>query len=218
MTDQNKELISAYIDDDLSAEEVADMCALWDGDPELAATFTRYATVGQLMRGAKARQLSQSATLLQGVQAGIEAPSSEAHSAAELPVNVVGTHDAACTNVVQFGPRTEDRAGARKNPRFGTPRVRKFVASLAIAASVAALAVGSLRFLNGQDLEPVATPSIAAVIAAPAVAQELRWNVQQVAVEQRLNAYLVQHTEVLRHGMRGMLPYARIVGYRPSQQ
>jgi len=45
----------------------------------------------------------------------------------------------------------------------------------------------------------------------------LQWDAQP-EVEARLNGYLVSHSEYLGNGMRGMLPYARIVGYDSSDR
>jgi hypothetical protein len=41
----------------------------------------------------------------------------------------------------------------------------------------------------------------------------MTWNDARPAVEARLNAYLLNHNEYLAGGVRGMLPYARVVGY-----
>ena len=41
----------------------------------------------------------------------------------------------------------------------------------------------------------------------------MTWNDSRPAVEARLNSYLLEHNEYLADGVRGMLPYARVVGY-----
>lgn len=41
----------------------------------------------------------------------------------------------------------------------------------------------------------------------------MTWNDARPAVEARLNSYLLDHNEYLADGVRGMLPYARVVGY-----
>lgn len=41
----------------------------------------------------------------------------------------------------------------------------------------------------------------------------MTWNDARPAVEARLNDYLLDHNEYLADGVRGMLPYARVVGY-----
>lgn len=47
-------------------------------------------------------------------------------------------------------------------------------------------------------------------------ATRLSWGKAQPQVEQRLNGYLLTHNEYLATGVRGMLPYARVVGYEPQ--
>ena len=70
----------------------------------------------------------------------------------------------------------------------------------------------------------VPVPSVSAVVAlntgpsaAPAdsgrVLTRMTWNDSRPAVEARLNSYLLDHSEYLADGVRGMLPYARVVGY-----
>jgi sigma-E factor negative regulatory protein RseA len=44
----------------------------------------------------------------------------------------------------------------------------------------------------------------------------LTWNDPRPQVERRLNGYLLNHNEYLATGVRGMLPYARVVGYEPN--
>ena len=50
-------------------------------------------------------------------------------------------------------------------------------------------------------------------VADPAALTRLTWNDARPGVEKRLNGYLLNHHEYLAGGVRGMLPYARIVGY-----
>lgn len=80
------------------------------------------------------------------------------------------------------------------------------VAGVAIAASVAVVAVLAVQSLSPEHTD-TRGPAQSAEVAG------LRWNTQQPAVEERLNTYLVNHSEYQGNGMHGMLPYARIVGY-----
>lgn len=92
----------------------------------------------------------------------------------------------------------------------------KYIAGIGIAASVATVAV--LVALPGSPIINGNTQVVASTESAAPVAQEwvrvtgTRWDVQQPAVESRLNSYLVNHNE-FSNGMQGVLPYARIVGY-----
>ena len=117
----------------------------------------------------------------------------------------------------------------------------KPVAGIALAASVAAVAVLAVR--DGgpvpRGAEPLTPPPVASVerlpetrlgsaalpAAHPAGAEapaggyrRLQWTTSQPAVANRLNGYLVNHSAYQDGAMKGMHPYARIVGYDSSRQ
>lgn len=88
------------------------------------------------------------------------------------------------------------------------------VAGLALAASVAVVAVLSLQSVRQQD--PAAPPAVA---TAPGVDEYIRTGNTPAPVVARRNStrgldvYLVNHNEyAVNRGMQGMLPYVRIVG------
>jgi sigma-E factor negative regulatory protein RseA len=92
--------------------------------------------------------------------------------------------------------------------RFGA--LLRPLAGLAVAASVAVVAVVSLQTVRHED--PAATPSVA---TAPTVDSYIRAeNAPAPVVPARgLDVYLVNHNEfAVNRGMQGMLPYVRIVG------
>ncbi len=109
--------------------------------------------------------------------------------------------DRLATQVVAFEPRPS----VAKDGRL--PWVRPLV-GLALAASVAAIAIVSVRPIDPES----GAPRIEAVAQAKS---PLRWDVSQPTVEARLNRYLVNHSEYMNRGVYGMHPYARIVGYQP---
>jgi sigma-E factor negative regulatory protein RseA len=89
--------------------------------------------------------------------------------------------------------------------------VAKPVAGLAIAASVAVVAVLSLQSVRHES--PSSTPAMA---SAPVVQDYLRAEIKTPTAAsphapQNLNAYLVNHNEYAVN--RGMLPYVRLVGH-----
>lgn len=94
-------------------------------------------------------------------------------------------------------------------------RIAKVLGSLAIAASVAAIAVLSLK-----PADPLTTPD-ARIANLRSVqdgeyirAGETRWDVKQPALESTLNMYLVEHSEYTpTSGLRGMMSYGRVVSY-----
>ncbi|MBT8117312.1 MAG: sigma-E factor negative regulatory protein [Gammaproteobacteria bacterium] len=98
-------------------------------------------------------------------------------------------------------------------------RLLKPVAGLAVAASVAFVAVLSL-----QSTRDTATQPVPAVASAPAATDYIRAEGQSVAAApavRDLDAYLVNHNEfVINRGMQGMLPYVRFVGQgtQPAEQ
>lgn len=52
----------------------------------------------------------------------------------------------------------------------------------------------------------------------PAALKRLQWNTSEPAVANRLNGYLVSHSEHQGGPIRGLHPYARIVGYDTAEQ
>lgn len=91
----------------------------------------------------------------------------------------------------------------------------RFAGQVALAASVAAVAIlGARLWLGGAD-EPV-SPT-ARNDAAPVEylrAGATRWDTTEREVESALNVYLVEHNEFApAAGVSGMLPYGRVVGY-----
>ena len=100
---------------------------------------------------------------------------------------------------------------------FRRQTVIRYAGTLAIAASVAAIAVASVQWFNRPVSTP--TPSLAAVQPAPDSfirAGTTRWDTKQKepGAESALNAFLVEHNEFApTSGIGGMMPYVRVVGY-----
>jgi len=93
----------------------------------------------------------------------------------------------------------------------------KQAASLAVAASIGALAV--VGVMNQPQNQLVANHQVAIVDmdARPklAVKTSERWTVEEQEVEERLNSYLVDHNEYA--GASGVFSYARVVSYDMGQ-
>lgn len=100
-------------------------------------------------------------------------------------------------------------------------RLFRPVAGLAVAASVAVVAVLSLQSV--RETTPQSAPAVA---SAPAPADYIRAEGSPPAAlpatpARDLDAYLVNHNEfVINRGMQGMLPYVRFVGQgtQPAEQ
>jgi sigma-E factor negative regulatory protein RseA len=91
-----------------------------------------------------------------------------------------------------------------------SPRVLKFTAGLAIAASVATVAI-----LNLPPLVAPSAVSVARNASSPATGKSTVADARQTPLDQQnaLNAYLVQHGEFTpAAGMNGMLSYVRVIG------
>lgn len=99
-------------------------------------------------------------------------------------------------------------------PRRPRAAVLKPAAGFALAASVAVVAVLGFRAVvgpSGGGNEPLAV-----VGDTPEQSQlaNLRSDEGRSGAEERLNSYLVNHSE---HTARGMLPYARVVAYNAGR-
>jgi sigma-E factor negative regulatory protein RseA len=106
-------------------------------------------------------------------------------------------------------------SGGSSGPRLGA--LVKPVAGLAIAASVAVVAVISIQSTR-QDVPPV--PALATVPADKDYVRVQQASVPgvQSRVGKKLDIYMVNHNEyAVSRGMQGMLPYVRIVGNEVSR-
>lgn len=94
-------------------------------------------------------------------------------------------------------------------------RTARMVGTLAMAASVAAIAIAGVQWFH----RPAASPTAELVAAQPAPenfirAGTTRWDVKEPETESTLNVFLVEHNEFASSsGIGGMMPYVRVVGY-----
>jgi len=98
---------------------------------------------------------------------------------------------------------------------FSPQRLFKPIAGLAIAASVAALAVLGVRSLHPEAGNGPGVQIAAAVVVPQATrVSGTHWDRAQPEVAARLNTYLLNHNgHAETAGMQAVLPYVRIVGY-----
>ena len=90
-----------------------------------------------------------------------------------------------------------------------SPKIMKQAAGLAIAATVAAVAI-----LVVGDFSPTQTPQTT-IAVGPITTKPIRMTSE---VQHKLNGYLVSHTEYSASSrMKGMLPYTRIASFAPGQ-
>ena len=98
---------------------------------------------------------------------------------------------------------------------FKRRRLVHFMGTFAIAASVAAIAIVGVQWLQ----QPVTAPMPVIAANVPAQAKVVRsgvtrWDTNEPEAENALNAYLVEHDEFASTaGIGGMMPYIRVVSY-----
>ena len=86
-------------------------------------------------------------------------------------------------------------------------RILKPLTGLALAASVATIAILVVRNLDSDE-----GPTAPVAVSEASTNTGNGWN-ESPEVAARLNGYALNHTEYVGYGMHGMLPYARIRGY-----
>ena len=93
-------------------------------------------------------------------------------------------------------------------------QLTRLAGTLALAASVAAIAILGVQRVNAPPAQPVTLAASSPVIAEPVIrVGTTRWDTKEPAAEDALNAYLVEHNE-FASSIGGMMPsYVRVVGY-----
>ena len=100
----------------------------------------------------------------------------------------------------------------------------KPVVGLAVAASVALVAVLTVTSVNENPANNVPALATADLAPGPAVTQvsdisdDPRWDRLDPSIDKRLSGYLVNHNEyAASRGVQGVMPYVRIVGHDTSE-
>ncbi len=110
-------------------------------------------------------------------------------------------------------------AQAAKSAGPTAARLWKPLTGLAVAASVATLALLSLQRFDAHPDEAVSVVAAGDTVEVPAAAPVLRvsdgdWDRIEPRVAKRLDDYLVNHNEfAASRGVQGVMPYVRIVGF-----
>ena len=184
MSDLIKEQLSALLDGELPEAEQRLLLERLAREPELRAQWSRY----QLIRSALHQHLPE-----------------------HIDLNFAERVQAA----LQDDPTQQSSPGR-------LTRAFKPLAGLAVAASVAVVAIMAVQQTRtappGQvPVQVAATPNDPGVMPGPEAYTRVagtRWDAQQRQVRERLNEYLVNHSEYAASGgIPGMQPYVRIVGY-----
>ena len=115
-------------------------------------------------------------------------------------------------NVIELNPPPKTQAD---NSAMTTARPRAFRRSLlsgVLAASIALIAVVVARFVN--DTPPTFTSASNVALADKSSVEPLRLTERAPSGAVQLQRYLVNHAEFSRATSQGVMPYARVVGYR----
>ena len=195
----SNEQISAFVDGELRGPARARVVDALYGSSELRRAWSRFHLIGDAVR--KIGPVPGAGSIAGNVNAALSAepvvpfkPRQRRPRLAPLPGLAFAAAIAAVAILVIRGL---DDGGARPPPAAGASRQEVAAAGASRAAPAASRAV-----------------SAAAPSAGSEAARRGRSDVAPDA-EARLNVYLVNHNESAGNGVRGLLPYVRIVGYQP---
>ena len=192
----DKEKISAYLDDGLSLEELEAMTSI-EGESEFGVA-SRYQMMGEALRGrlSDAAMIDVSAQVREAVQK--EGPEERPEERLEQPVR--------------------QAAKQPRQPLFDFSAWFRPLGGLAVAASVAlvmVVAVTQVESPSGDgNLVADAGNPVTGTPVAVAVVDTQPQNQQAV----NLDAYLAEHAEfAAQDTLQGRMPYARAVSYESNQ-
>lgn len=213
MSEEINEQVSALMDGELSmphqAEVIDQLLAQW----RLARTWERYHLISDVLRNnlceAALRSLSTT---------GLDAAAPDQDRGPWLQQS----SDAKPKPYLSLLTRRVHES-VSKEPLLLTRRKTfplKPVAGLALVASLAGIAVLGVQSVAKLPAPPT---KLQVAQATPPPPQEAtlttpHGDLYGPAVKARLSSYLVNYSEFLDNGMRGLLPYARIVSYDANQQ
>ncbi len=207
---EQQDKLSSLMDEFTDDEQSRRMLDEVEGDVNLQYRLRRYQMIGQVLRHELPRQIDT-----------------------DFSTNVMAKIDA-----IGSGP---GKAGAAR-PETKTRRsiwtwsVLKPVAGLAVAFSVAVVTVTLWQSVNvgidpGQGSEQLVSADqkkiellarrqvqTSAVPVTSSLSGGMRWKINNdaPALQQKLNAYLVNHTEY-SNSIQGLIPQARVAGYDAQQ-
>ena len=141
----------------------------------------------------------------------------------EIPTNIhndfstnVKTQIAQIGNVTELSGSKESKStgpGLNQRHSIWTWSLLKPFAGMAVAASVAVVSI-TLWQSSNEAIKPGNTDNQIVSFEQQNLGSGLRWKVNNnaPALQQKLNAYLVSHTEY-SNSMQGLIPQARVVGF-----
>jgi len=196
----SNELLSAFVDGELpgpARDRIVD--ALY-GRPELRRAWMRFHLIGDAVR--KVGPVPGADSIAEEVDAALSdegivhfQPRARRATLRALPGLAIA---AAIASIAILGIHSLDDGGAQAPRITGDSRPE-----LTVAASAS------------DTADPAASRVVSlAAQTTGAESNRLQWSNVAPDAETRLNVYLVNHNAYAGNGMRGVLPYVRIVGYQ----
>jgi sigma-E factor negative regulatory protein RseA len=180
------ELLSALVDDELSPAETARVLAALTADPARRETWARYQLIGTAIRRGVPDVVDP------GLAARVQAAIGDS-----LPDAGDGLPDPALAAA-------------------GRPGWKRTAGGIAMAASVAAVALFGMRYLAVTEEGTTMATRVAStpvLQAQPVTVTDAEPPGSATLDQERLNTYLIRHNEfAATGGLRGLPPYVRVVG------
>ncbi|NOQ81433.1 MAG: anti-sigma factor [Methylophaga sp.] len=188
MTVNQNELLSALVDGELQGKELDDVLQLLHTSEQARKQLQRYQRASDVLHD---------------------------HSLSHHHIDLTDRISVALQNEAEFTSANTIKHTAQI---IAFPKLFwKQAASLAVAASIGALAVVGVMTQPENQLVPQAQMAAVEIETTPMVVAQTgkRWTVGEQEVEERLNSYLVDHNEYA--GASGVFSYARVVSYDMGQ-
>ena len=196
VSDPNEQ-ISSFVDGELQGPARGRIVHALYGSPELRRRWARYHLIGDAAR--KIGPVSGADSIAGNVGAALSGESMVSFKRRPWPVPLPGLALAASIAAVTIlGIRGLDDGGAQSPPVAGASRHE-------------AAAESPLSTDPGSTVSHIASGTVQ---SAGSEAVRRPWSDAAPDAEARLNVYLVNHNEYAGNGVRGVLPYVRIVGYQ----
>ncbi len=178
------ELLSALVDDELTLAETDSQLAALAGGPDRRDTWARYQLIGTAIRR-----------------------------------GVPDVYDPGLATRIQAAigdtlPDPDEGEPGLPTPGTASPNWKRTASGIAMAASVAAVALFGVRYFAEpeQGVTVAATGPAIAFQALPVAATDATPAVAVTLDQERINDYLIRHNEfAAAGGLRGLPPYVRVV-------
>ena len=204
VSDPNEQ-ISSFVDGELQGPARGRIVHALYGSPELRRRWARYHLIGDAAR--KIGPVSGADSIAGNVGAALSGESMVSFKRRPWLVPLPGLALAASIAAVAIlGIRGLDDGGAQSPPVAGAQSPPVAGVSRHEAAAESPLSTDP-----GSTISRIAS---GAVQSAGSEAVRRPWSDAAPDAEARLNVYLVNHNEYAGNGVRGVLPYVRIVGYQ----